>query len=129
MKVIFCIGAVALIALAAVNVSIALQSEKGAKLNLASSFSLAQNENGGGTGGNGGSSGENGGTGGNGGTGTKKQTITTTREVLETYTRHSDGARCEKYIRTTVSKCDDGGTSLCTEYTIIDEGISCTVFS
>jgi hypothetical protein len=48
-KIILSIGALALIALAAVNVSIALQSEKGAKLNLASQFSLADNENGGGT--------------------------------------------------------------------------------
>jgi hypothetical protein len=55
-KFVLSIGAVALIALAAVNVSIALQSEKDAKWNVASQFSLAQNENGGGSG-----TGENGG--------------------------------------------------------------------
>jgi hypothetical protein len=49
--------------------------------------------------------------------------------VLDTYTRHSDGARCEHYIKKTVSKCEEGGTSLCSEYTTVDEGISCTVFS
>jgi hypothetical protein len=48
-KFVLSIGAVALIALAAMNVSIALQSEKDAKWSLASSFSLADNENGGGT--------------------------------------------------------------------------------
>jgi hypothetical protein len=56
-KIILSIGTVALIALAAVNVSIALQSEKGAKLNPAGLFLLADNENGGGTGENGGGSG------------------------------------------------------------------------
>jgi hypothetical protein len=72
---------------------------------------------------------ENPGSGENGATGTKRQIITSTREVLETYTRHSDGARCEKYVKTTVSHCEDGGTSLCAEYTTTEEGISCTVFS
>jgi hypothetical protein len=73
-----------------------------------------------------GTTGTTGGSGGTGGGEKKKSVITTTREVIETYTRHSDGARCEKFRKIIKGRCEVGGTSICNEYTTTEEGISCT---